>query len=79
MKDRINRAKKQIIRQTPKLVALTGAAVTGAYLMSRYYDNNNHLVSIHSGLSGVIREDGAGFIFDTPMHGTFVLAPVVKQ
>lgn len=78
MRKKLQTAKKQVIRQTPKVLALAGAAAGGAVLMSRYRDDNAYLVSAHRAIFAEIKNSGKALVFETPMHGSFVLASTDK-
>jgi hypothetical protein len=67
---------KKIVRQSPKVVALVGAAGIGAFLMARYHGNMNHLVLVHRGIAATAASEGEAVIFHTLLDGSFVLAPV---
>lgn len=79
MQDKLQSAKKKVRRHAPKVVALAGAAVTGAVLMSRHIDYNAQLLTVNTAITAHLRNTGEVLIFETLQHGSFALAPVVQQ
>lgn len=77
MNTKIQAVKTRVRRHAPQVAALAGATVVGAALMSRHIDMNARFFSVDSVITAHLRDTGGPVVFQTPVHGTFVLAPVV--